>query len=431
MMRFEHLSSEKANELISAAKERVIYIAPSLKKPVANGLVAAVQNLSPAQVLVIVDNNEHVYRMGYGDIEAMNRVFQSPITVQHKSGLRVGLLVVDNRAWSFTPTALYIEQETQSDQTPNAIRIDRIFDLKKKLDGVLPDPFDSTVLPVGATDSDAKNELASIADHINASPVQEQDLKNVQQSLEQAPPLPFNVCRQVQVFQPYIQYVQISLTGCAINRKRINIPGKIQNIGSSSLLQERLNTTVDLIDKNSKLSSKSIEESLKNIRDTYTQSLGDPWGRVVLRSKKHLLEEKLSELEQKIKEFKGRVRNELETELKRSFDEIINYYAPIIMNDPPAAFKVQIIQEINLETAKKYVSTVLEKTFPKADSLISDMKLQVQYRDVTYETLNQNKFAKALQKAYPIINWEKPFNEFQALPQTTQQASFLDKTDKS
>lgn len=50
--------------------------------------------------------------------------------------------------------------------------------------------------------------------------------------------------------------------------------------------------------------------------------------------------------------------------------------------------------------------------FPKPEELIQDMKLEVQLRDVTYETLNQKGFEAALDEAYPHVDWKRPFDEF-------------------
>ena len=42
------------------------------------------------------------------------------------------------------------------------------------------------------------------------------------------------------------------------------------------------------------------------------------------------------------------------------------------------------------------------------------MELKVQFRDVTYETLKEDGFAEALKKAYPLVDWDKPYGEFNA-----------------
>ena len=61
--------------------------------------------------------------------------------------------------------------------------------------------------------------------------------------------------------------------------------------------------------------------------------------------------------------------------------------------------------------------------FPKAEHLITEMTLDVQFRDVTYETLNEEGFCKKLKQAYPHVDWEKPFNEFDAAKARDSQES--------
>lgn len=54
------------------------------------------------------------------------------------------------------------------------------------------------------------------------------------------------------------------------------------------------------------------------------------------------------------------------------------------------------------------------------EDLITDMRLDIQFRDVTYETLCEDGFFEALQEAYPRVNWKKPFDEFNAAKEKTK-----------
>lgn len=54
------------------------------------------------------------------------------------------------------------------------------------------------------------------------------------------------------------------------------------------------------------------------------------------------------------------------------------------------------------------------KTIPSTSDLMSDMSLDVQFRDVTYETLNQEGFGEKLRQAYPMVDWDKSFDKFDA-----------------
>jgi hypothetical protein len=92
-------------------------------KPTAVALSSVVAANPGLRVSVSVDFNEAVFRMGYGSLQAIERLKNNGIEVVNSPGLRAAVLVVDNTGWVFTPTALYLEQEPQSEETPNAIRL--------------------------------------------------------------------------------------------------------------------------------------------------------------------------------------------------------------------------------------------------------------------------------------------------------------------
>jgi hypothetical protein len=45
------------------------------------------------------------------------------------------------------------------------------------------------------------------------------------------------------------------------------------------------------------------------------------------------------------------------------------------------------------------------------------MTLDMQYKDVTFETLNAPGFLQGLKKAYPRVPWDKPYRDFLATGQ--------------
>jgi len=61
-----------------------------------------------------------------------------------------------------------------------------------------------------------------------------------------------------------------------------------------------------------------------------------------------------------------------------------------------------------------WLNAELQRVFPTPEDLLKDMRLEVQFRDVTYETLIEPGFIDSIRKAYPHVDWEKPFAEFNA-----------------
>ena len=116
-----------------------------------------------------------------------------------------------------------------------------------------------------------------------------------------------------------------------------------------------------------------------------------------------------------MEEHKKNVRQKLDEHITKSLDQVVAYYLPIITENPPDELIGQITPPKPTEDlARAWLKSVLKGVFPEAEDLVSGMALNVQFRDVTYETLQQEDFGNALRQAYPHVPWDKPFNEFNA-----------------
>jgi len=242
-------------------------------------------------------------------------------------------------------------------------------------------------------------------------------LAEVTTSLKEVPPVRFDLARQVRVFEPYLQYVELSLTGAAIQRHRLAIPPSIQKLGSSKDLENRLRTTFELIEKGSKLSSKPLEDALNEIRKNFTPSLGKDHGRVVSKAQKPLLETRLEEFRAKLDKHQKSVEVALQEKLDDSRNQIVDYYLARVVESPPDALLGQLMIAWPAEIdAKRWLQSELKRVFPTVDSLISEMKLEVRFKDVTFETLNRTDFLKSVKDAFKdsTVNWDKAYEEFKA-----------------
>jgi hypothetical protein len=215
------------------------------------------------------------------------------------------------------------------------------------------------------------------------------------------------------VFEPYIQYVELNLIGAAIQRYRLPIPEGIQELGGSKDLEGRLKTTFDLLKKNDALSSKPLEDELNKIRKDLTKSLGRTFGRVVLKSAKPRLIERLVAFRIKLVAHQKTVEEKLQLNLNDSRNQIVDFYKQRVLESPPDSL-IGNHSTVNEDSAKEWLNNELDRVFPKAEALIKDMKLEVSYKDVCFETLNQPDFIISIKEAYPGINWDKPYEDFKA-----------------
>jgi hypothetical protein len=518
---FVAMSDAKMASLVSRATQRVALAAPGIGEATAKAIVSACKVVGPDKIFLIVDCDEEVFRLGYGQLQSLQLLKEAGLVVRQSSGLRIGVLVSDETAWIFSPTALYVQEEIHSDETPNAIEV-RSSEVERLLSRIVPlecreqvvkvDKFSQDVksflnalsgqLPAGdALDQQivkatnkflnagfrvhvlenegsyyrvhqcldriaAEFSAASVAklrpyfehcwhelrgehgdaifdehfdqvfaaypalasdDYTHQSQLLTSDVEIGQEevsveliatnksALDQAPPIPFDIARKVRVFEPYIQYVDISLKGCHIQRRTIELPKSVQGLDPTEDLSSRLHTKFDLIERSSDVSSERMDGEVKQLRDNFTKSLGKPWGRVMLRSVRGRFDEKIKELQSKLAAHKQVVESELSNVLSESRQRVIKHFSTLVRKSPPDALLGQITNSSPTEAQiNSWLDKELDRAFPKSEELVTEMCLEVQFRDVTYETLTQPDFEKRLREEFRHVDWDKPFDEFDA-----------------
>lgn len=361
---------------------------------------------------VCLDFDDRTMRMGYGDIDAVKLLRDASISVRSMPGLRTALVIADDVGFIFTPTALYLEPESTSGAALNAIRMSsaQIEEALARLS-----PAAKAIAVAQAKTTEEKRRIQALPLDVGSEEVSDVQFSKIATTLKEVPPIRFDLARQVRVFEPYLQYVELSLTGAAIQRHRLAIPPSIQKLGSSKDLENRLRTTFELIEKGSKLSSKPLEDALNDIRKNFTPSLGKDHGRVVLKAAKSHLIERLTTFREKLKKHQADVAAELQKHLDESREQIIAYYLPRVIETPPDALLGQLLSgKPSDDDARYWLKEELDLVFPRAESLIQEMKLNERFKDVTFETLNRKDFLESVKVAFPKVNWDTAYDEFRA-----------------
>ena len=413
---FCSLTPLRIAESVRKAQQAVCYAGPGIQLDLAQAMVEVAGRLGQEMLTVSLDFDDRVMRMGYGNVDAVQLLLDAGIAVQSSPGLRTALVVVDNEGYIFTPTALYLEAEPSDGAASNAVRMsgEQVAQALARLS-----PAAKTIAIAQAKTPEAKQRIEVLTVDVVSAPITPEKLAEVAASLKEAPPVRFDLARQVRVFEPYLQYVELSLTGAAIQRHRMAIPEKIQKLGGSKELEKRLRTTFELIEKGSKLSSKPLEDALNEIRKNFTPSLGKDHGRVVLKAAKPHLVTRLKEFRIKLEAHQKAVAKDLQKHLDTSREQIVAYYLPRVIEAKPDALLGQSQNgEVSEAAAKRWLNGELDKVFPRAETLIQEMKLEERYKDVTFETLNRRDFLESVKDAFPYVDWDKAYSEFKAAGQS-------------
>jgi hypothetical protein len=383
---------------------------------VAQAMVEMAGRWGAEMLTVCLDFDDRVMRMGYGDVAAVKMLLEAGIVVNNAPGLRTALVIIDGNGFIFTPTALYLEAEQTDGAAFNAIRMssEQVAEALARLS-----PAAKVIAAAQAKTPEEKKRIEELLVEVQSVKVTPAALAAVTASLEEVPPVSFDLARQVRVFEPYLQYVELSLTGAAIQRHRLAIPPNIQKLGGGKDLEDRLHTTFELIEKGSKLSSKPLEDALNVIRKNFTPSLGKDHGRVVLKAAKPHLVARLAEFRAKLDAHQKDVAAGLQKHLNSSREQIVGYYQQRVIDARPDALLGQSLSGvISEDSAKRWLNGELDRVFPSAESLILEMRLDERYKDVTFETLNREDFLESVKEAFPNVDWEKAYEEFKAAGQS-------------
>ena len=242
------LTSAKMAELIGTAEQRVCFVGPGLQKEPATAMASVASRIGPHRLAVSVDFNERVFRMGWGDVDAVKILRGAGIRVGDSRGLRSGLLIVDDAGFSYAPNAYLLESE--SGPRLNALRLSarQAREIANRL-----------MCPVHSDESDEPLHVVNLPGL--ATEVKEDQFNEVKKRLDEAPPMKFDVVRQVNVFAPYLQFVELSLQGTELERKAYTIPRPLTEVGRFRDLDGRMKTTFELIGAEQKkgLSARSLK----------------------------------------------------------------------------------------------------------------------------------------------------------------------------
>ena len=225
--------------------------------------------------------------------------------------------------------------------------------------------------------------------------------------------------RQVQVYHSYVQFVELRLTGTTLSRHTITIPPELLNVNRSKELQERLRSTYRLIDEKSSISGKEINEKVAQLRKSYLRSLGPRFGTVILRQVKDEFQKQVEDVRKQLEVFKKKVQSDLKNEFKSCKTELKKILSPGIKENPPDELRLGITtKKPTQEQVNRYLEDKLNSIIPDVESFVTDMYLQCDFKDVTYESLNDGMFITAMRKAYPYMEWpELPYDQYKAVPE--------------
>ncbi len=423
---FVGMDEAQIAQTVRNAKSRVVLCIPGFGDLVGAAVIEACRRLPPGQLLLVVDGTDKAARLGYGHFDAVFQVLQAGVPMRLEQGLRLGVLVADEQGWCFATPPLLVDATMEHATAPNALALH-------------PSQIQPTLQALGFVQHVPASGLAHEAQDAAAPGVPKEAglalevrtigrteatlaaLQPVQERLRIDPPQAFDVARKVQVFNAFVDFVELEMTGTQLSHQKVSLPSKLLLSVADDATRKRLTTSFSLIAPQAKIAEKAkqLRQSLDTIRKIYTRSV-TPFGVITLRQHRQALQKAVEQVAEQVKAYSAQIKTELNKEISKSRQQLVDSFLPAIVKKPPDELSFSVIGKPTKEQVRRWIDGQLDRCFPDVESLLRDMEVRLVIKSVTYEMLKEQKFQKLVRDAYPEIDWSKPFEEFSAAPSPVQ-----------
>ncbi|WP_108484109.1 hypothetical protein [Oceaniglobus ichthyenteri] len=392
---FTGASDDHIIDLIRFAEQRLIVAAPAFSIAVADALAERMSDLPDLSLTVILDADPEVYRMGYGEVAALERIraaaAKESFRLQEQAGIRIGLVISDECTLIYAPLSSNIEAGSTSDAKPNGIY----------LDGAVTEMLTEKTAGVDAQGQPVKAEIGN--DSLSAARV-----AATQQDLTETPPLPVDLTRKLNVFITRVQYVELKAKGYQISRRRAELPKDFFGMDSDDLKERitgrigtplegigKLDVEITIGEKTEKLNvdEKFLQKERGEIEKALTHVMAKR-GRVILRKDRASFDYQIDRFKAIIAAYQEALASRLEDAREQFRMSFVDEFLERWRANPPARFARRIEGATEDELRAGIISEA-DKLFDRIVKL-DGPDVTIVYKDIAIEDLKDESFMTAL-----------------------------------
>jgi hypothetical protein len=421
---FTNVDDRVLCEVIAQARQRLVFLAPGIRPPVAQALTAAMALVPSTAVHLVLDVDAEVCRLGYGDNDFKGmELLQAAaakhgLTVNHHPGIRIGLLIADDTTLIYSPTPELIETESHQPDKPNAI--------------VLRNELPPQLANACAVGSEGFATVEVGKDQIDSKKVEA-----VKRDLQDRPPKEINVARIERVFSSMLQYVELTIEDYKLTSRSLLLNPELFGVRDAEVVRRLTNRyhlfsetdalTVEIphIGEDAKPDAKkpkdkfgplSIDHERKRIKKRFVIDAGR-YGTLILRRNVPDFEKEIKVLEAKIAEYRAAVQKQIETRIQEIVDELLKALLERLKAAPPDHWHSRFLgKQPTDEDIKRLFHEDVQGEVSRVKTDF-EPKVFTAYKGVTYQTFKDEKFRELMERRFGKESIAAIFNEHDAAPE--------------
>jgi hypothetical protein len=416
---FTNADDARLISLIQSAKSRLVFAAPGVSTAVGKALAEVVHLLLPRkQVVIILDVDPEICRLGYGTIEGLELVQQALVShqlrLQSADGLRVGLLISDDQTLIYSPTPLLVEAGSTAPTKPNAIILQ-------------PNAAEAIAAACGVgTGADA-----AAHQEMGLEFVDQKKLNEVKADLKENPPKQFNLARLERVFNYELQFVEFKVEGYRLGRKILPLDAEWLGLSDRELKNRFHNTfrlfdddspltvTIPALDENGnavkdkteKLSEKTLTDQSNALRKELIP-LG-AYGSVILKRKRADFEKHVAVFRKRVDAYRDKINTLVDKEIAEVKKKLVDDLTPGLVQKPPKSWLDHTFDgKLDEERIKQLLGEGIDRALVQIRKDFSPAVTLV-FKDVTYTTIvHDPEFRKKLEAHFGVEDVKRLFREW-------------------
>lgn len=403
-------------DMIESTRRHLYLCLPSIHPELARAILQLNQLSNDQEVKInihiLVDFDAQTFRQGYGDFNSVELLLNSKLNIKSIKDNRISFIINENIGFF-----LFLESRNMvpaNKSTLNAIRIDPITIVRLKqyffYDEIVFD-FKAELKNAFIEESEILKNTKDLAasDIAVVTEITTSDIQIVKSDIENNPPLNPDYQRIVHFYSSKFQYVKLKFDGANLQHRRIIIPPKALPI-SDAALKERLNTKVNLFYKPEEMNDFmpliKLKEKVNLIREQYLKKVKSREESLLEKVKKEEFLFKVKEIEKSLYETQINLLNlttKLIAEAKQSLlIELKDFYlanSKVLFKDKNQnSFFLNDKEYVNNFAESEATNIINRIPWPSPHELLLNMKIEVQFSDITYEDLKNPDFAQELKE---------------------------------
>ncbi len=371
------ISWTKIVDLLHSAKKRIVLVMPAIHEEWIE-IIKQNESKSHIDIKVCVDNSEAVIRNGYGSIKSMVELGNLGATIKECNGLRVNFLCADDESY-----CLFLESRILAGDPEgfNALEMN-----KESCEIIINEFF--PVLNIANVN--LEREVITV-------PFQEDKFKEIKLSIEKNPPEEPDLKRKISTYTTLFQYAELHFEGGNLSSKTITIPPSalpFKNAELKKRMKARISLfTKEITDEWKELSD--LKNKVESVRKEFLVTCSIRKEKSILKKeKKEAFQKAIEELKKLAEESTKKILDKVQTAINNSEDTLRSELAAFFKLNPPDSVKGLISENIERQVEKEIQKIIFQIDLPDAASLISKMKLQEMYYELTWEDLKDEKLMK-------------------------------------